>query len=1008
MLRPTAALVALSIAALLDGVALGGRAWAEGRADEDESTDVSEADGRAHWREPPPLVEGRADGRADWLDVGAGTHSLAGRSGRSGPTGRTVGEPARAAAMPSAELLPERYRCPSPSRLRIAPATEEGVSRDWASTLLDCLVEREAETPRPARRMPPPVPGPPPAPGPSRLPSILPSRDVEPATEAVPTLEPEPDEPGSVDSARQRSPSEPDRQGESRKLSESSPFFVDDAPPPGFESLGEPRALWVDLVFNGRKVGTTIITATNETIEFDSPDDAASMLDAIEDPERLARLLSVPLASNADRLCFQPDDPVGCGRLVPDPVAVLFDENALLLELFVAPALQSLQSSDDFGAVRYLAPPERRPSSLLSLRSVASDVEGGERSLDLSGRLLASYGRGHVAAAGDYGTREEEARLRELKLSHHASGHELTLGGYGWSPSEVWTDIDLLGVGFSTSLNTRLDLARAFGTELVVFLEQRSVVQLIVDDRVYAGDSYSPGNQLLDTSTLPDGTYPIEIRVSAADGSTRSEFRTFTKSTRLPPQGEPRFDVTAGLARLDAAPLPERDAAVVAGFALENRIGDRASWRIGTAQLDSRSFAHAGLLYLGERLSLQGALAAGAERTVGARLLSGWRRGTTSLGASYRYFSSGIARREDPALAMLYPRDGVQWNLTAGRRFGRYGVTLGAGRSRSIVDGETRQDSMRYNLGLRRQLLLGGGMRGRFGAGLRAVDGERFASLTLDLYFDRGAWRSAVGLDANVADGEVDTGLLASADRSTRSEYLDWGGGVSARSGTEDSASARLWIEHSLFRASASSQLSRRSNGTSRSAIATFGTHIALDGDGAVLGDASAARAGVIVAVQGEPHGAPFDIFVNERLVGSGKIGTPRFLELRPFETYSLELAARGKLLLAFGEGLFDFVLYPGNVQRIAVVAAPKMLLIGSLVDERGESLAAAAIETGTNPQRSDGGGIVQVEVTPGRELAVETADGRRCTFLVPVPEEPTDLLVARDPLVCVAPAPPE
>ncbi len=50
------------------------------------------------------------------------------------------------------------------------------------------------------------------------------------------------------------------------------------------------------------------------------------------------------LAINAHLICFARDEPSGCGQIKPSPVAVIFDENLLKLDLFVAPEFQLVQN----------------------------------------------------------------------------------------------------------------------------------------------------------------------------------------------------------------------------------------------------------------------------------------------------------------------------------------------------------------------------------------------------------------------------------------------------------------------------------------------------------------------------------------------------------------------------------------------------------------------------------------------------------------------------------------
>ena len=67
----------------------------------------------------------------------------------------------------------------------------------------------------------------------------------------------------------------------------------------------------------------------------------------------------------------------------------------------------------------------------------------------------------------------------------------------------------------------------------------RPIVEIIRDGRVLSARFYPSGNQLLDTSNLPGGAYPVTIRIRETDGTVREETRFFSKSSQIPPKDMP-------------------------------------------------------------------------------------------------------------------------------------------------------------------------------------------------------------------------------------------------------------------------------------------------------------------------------------------------------------------------------------------------------------------------------------------------------------------------------------
>jgi len=111
-------------------------------------------------------------------------------------------------------------------------------------------------------------------------------------------------------------------------------FAVSDDVPEGFEDLAGPQSRFVDIYFNNRKVGDTSITVIDTEFLFDVPDEVAAMLTGIKDDVDVIGLLSQSLPTNGHLVCYALNDPPGCGIVNPDPIAAIYDDNQLRVDLF--------------------------------------------------------------------------------------------------------------------------------------------------------------------------------------------------------------------------------------------------------------------------------------------------------------------------------------------------------------------------------------------------------------------------------------------------------------------------------------------------------------------------------------------------------------------------------------------------------------------------------------------------------------------------------------------------
>ncbi len=780
-------------------------------------------------------------------------------------------------------------------------------------------------------------------------------------------------------------------------------FSISEDVPEGFEQLAGPQTYVVDIVFNGVTVGATGITAIDDEVIIDVPEELLAMLPGVLQPEVVLAELSAPLPANLDKICYGLDEPEGCGQLEVDVVGVIFNENDLTLDVFIASAYQAKQSID---RDRYLPPPEQANTTILSVQAVASDLQNDESSVDLAARALAGYGRGHLSTELDYNTRTERQRLHEFKLTHHFTDYELIAGTYAYHPGGGLRDIPLVGTSVATSLKTRIDLEHAFSTELVVYLQRRSVVQLVVDDRVYAGDSYAAGNQVLDTSNLPDGTYEVEIRILDPQSGSRVERRLFTKSTQIPPRDETVYQFTAGVPLLfnDNHIFPDTTDSVVGGVSLSRRLTDQSAYRLGLVQLDSNSLLQAEYIYLGEHVSFQLTGSVGGENTSASAVRAGWHKDSLSLSLSAEHFSSDVDAGDNQVYEQFYSDDYRQVSFSLNRAYKTFSV--GGRWNYRENDGEAGLDEARqYALYYRRPLLRHRYLKGFFDASVQVDEFDERLNLQVKFFVDRGNWSSGIGSEVSLGENDTDVrGTVDTRWRNSDKERYQWSVGLYADTNElGESAGASLALDHPWYQAGLSSDINLNAeSGQRQNSLAFVSANFGADARGIALGGADFAQAGVIIDVRGEPAGARFDILIDEIKASSGEIGTRQFIGLRPYQNYRIRLRPQTLLSNGLDEKDYEFTLFPGGVKRIDLVAEQKILLIATLVNQFGELIENAVVDYETNPVLIEAGGFFQAEVIPGDTLTVNLSSGEQCEFIVPPPDG-EEVLVLDEPILCRA-----
>ena len=103
------------------------------------------------------------------------------------------------------------------------------------------------------------------------------------------------------------------------------------------------------------------------------------------------------------------------------------------------------------------------------------------------------------------------------------------------------------------------------------------------------------------------------------------------------------------------------------------------------------------------------------------------------------------------------------------------------------------------------------------------------------------------------------------------------------------------------------------------------------------------------------------------------------FVPMSVYKEHNVQVQAH-EVTLSVPNNDRDIILYPGNVETIALSAKPAVLIMGNFVNVQGEILSYAKITGGLEPSETDADGFAQIDVILGNKLTLETQDGQTCT----------------------------
>jgi outer membrane usher protein FimD/PapC len=762
------------------------------------------------------------------------------------------------------------------------------------------------------------------------------------------------------------------------------------SPPDGFEDLTEERKVVLDAFFGGAKLGEVVATISPGRLRFDDPAAVADLIPGVISRSDLAGALTGSLATNAALVCRWKGQQA-CGTLLPPRAGIILDEDRFRVDIFVHPTLLAVDRTD----VSYLTAAESEPSLVSLFGATLSGSTRGRRAYHVQNRSIASLGalrvRSDSSVAKSYGLSFDNLTVEADRRSWRY------VGGVFWAPgSELTGRRKVAGAGIATQLDTRTDRIELIATPLTVFLQQSSRVELLVQGRVVASRILPAGQQSIDTSALPDGSYNVTIRIQEDGGPARTETRFFTKGVLAAPLGHPLISAFAGFlqsgnrsvrlehktffyqasARYRRSQVLGLDATIV---------GSQHKAVLETGAILFTPVAQVRLVALASSAGDYGAAVRASTLGRGPVAFSfdlqrvNSRDGRALLPVS----SSNGTFSEDPELRL-----GDQGTYTQG--IGALDYRFAAGTLRlSGLYRRGRSGDASYSLAasLDAPVVQSNGWDLRFQADVRKGDRE-LASFVGVRFLKAGGGVALSGL-AGASHGSGrrggSTGLVGETQAAwTRqlSDLTQLGTDV-ALGQTPDNSYARSSSHVRSPLGNVRSDLLYEHGGGPRN-LQFAGT---VDG-GIVVGGGRVGVAGrepgdsaAIVSVSGSGSGQTFDVLVDEVVRGTVSSGQSLALYLAPYATYEIRLRSREASVAGIDTAARKATLFPGTVAKLDWTVTPLVIVFGRAVDPVGRPIASADISGPHGIARTDEQGFFQIEAARQDRLTLVGRTGTKCTL---------------------------
>ena len=747
----------------------------------------------------------------------------------------------------------------------------------------------------------------------------------------------------------------------------ASPMQAAEWVPPGFESLDDPQVTLVDVTYGGTELGTALVEFTQTAVTFLEPEAVVSMLPNLLDNAATTAILRASFDTNADKLCHSGYEQ-GCGVLQPEQIGIIFDRDQLALTLFIAPHLLRTSAPQD---MRFL-PDSDAPLSLHSSNALYfSGTSSGESIYNLYSNTQVAWTENRLVARASL--TEEAVLVDQLSFGRNYRGRELEAGLFRANADSFsfLNTQQFLGVSLQSSLLSLQSVEQYQGTRIELFLATRSRVELHSEGRLLSARFYDVGNQILDTSALPGGSYELEIRIIDAAGSQRVEYRFFSKTNRLPPAESPQYFLQLGRLYETGIALSEQDSSTnMLRAGINRRIGDRTGLRAGFATTGQHWVAETGFFRTGSNLEFQGGIAFDDTGATAREFDLAWRREAAMLGINYREVVNGSVTS-----LLQDDRRQLQFSLdvpTAAGTFSVFSRQLSSSRMSALGSKGIRWRSDYWQtgsaLGNASFELSRNDMESlfMFNLSLRIGTGNQFHSLMPQLY------RDSTGTDMR--------GIVESAWQRNDGNQTMFS--VRAAHQGRDSLEARMSQQGRMLGSDVTARYDASTSDTS--IFGRLESSVAIGQGNIVATGRQPAESAFSVTVDGATPDAAFDVVVNGSVLEVVYAGKQVLVPVAPYRTYQVELQPRGNRLINLDKGAQTRVVYPGNVVGLHWTASSILIIYGRIVDEAGAAIGDALVGNASGLAITEDDGRFQAEVDSNlRELRLRSK-GRECIVRLP------------------------
>jgi hypothetical protein len=794
------------------------------------------------------------------------------------------------------------------------------------------------------------------------------------------------------------------------KAADDPNAIISTLPPAGFEEMAAPEQTQIDVFYGGVKIGSYPATYDLKNVTFEKPEEIVANIPHLRDIHKAAVLetLKKPLDKNLAAHCPKEviDQKIICGSIVPETAGLIFYEDTFKADIFVNPTFLDLQDTR-LGIT--LPKAEKVFSGVHTFNGTVTGTDLDTSNFSMLQGSILSYGQARVNFSNVI--TPDQTYVNTAAIGLDRGGLLSRVGLFDTGHFQTIPQVRLGGVSIETSFDTNLDLKRTAGNLLTIYLPKRSWVTLLRGKTIYSSDFYEAGNQIIDTSQLPDGAYELTLQINEGSGPAREERRFYAKNFNIPPTNVPVYYMQAGMLRneteLSTVPKLSDQHVFIAGTT--RRLTKNTGANIGIMNTSDNNFLETSLFSIfpqNNQVSVGGLASPKGDYGASASYIGSAFKDRLGFAASVRKIWA--APDEDAATAPLTPslaplssepvafepQDAWQASSTVSYQL-HDNISLNFQYNETSTAGSPKTSSygpyLRWNLWQKdeKSVML-------FADATHATGADN-ASAYLRFSYSFGKWGLNTDGGSRWSKDNTAADPAAASTKNTQGDYnpyantrLTWSDtdtpGRVINAGVEfnkdkltESKRADLDYRSQTGRLKLDLAQNTISNTETVLGTGSFGFNILHGGAHIAAGGDREERSGFIIRSKDtekknrkrkKDDKIAAKVFVNGSDVGIVQPGQNLPVLLSPYETYKVTAQpVNSDKPVEVTTTTKDITLYPGNVIPVSLNIQRIYIMLGRLVDENGNPVANARLKNARGLVVTDEDGNFQAEVTDPESL---------------------------------------